>query len=250
LSLTDWQVAIARLDSEIEGPPKRGLVLAPLHGGLLCATFLTSDIPELPQAPLEQPQELKELKADCTHAADISFENLEYLRGDPCDNQANAFAPGPLAQPTLPQQFSSQQPPVCPHEPIPQLPARIQGPIPQPPAHVQGPLAQSQACVQEPLPQSPVYVQGPLSQLQAQHGELHVTLDAQHVLIGELVSGNGEPATTIETNPNVDFQLIESSWDVRSLYDGDMDAVAMTMVPGQTVGVTQDPQEIMQFVHF
>jgi len=75
----DGRVAIVRFDSEIEGPPKRGLVLAPLHGGLFCAAFLTSDIPELPKPPLEQPQEQKEPKADCTHAAEISFEDPEYL---------------------------------------------------------------------------------------------------------------------------------------------------------------------------
>jgi hypothetical protein len=38
-----------------EGSPGRGLVLAPLHGALLCAAFLTSDMPELPMAPLQQP---------------------------------------------------------------------------------------------------------------------------------------------------------------------------------------------------
>ena len=247
------------MDSETEGPPKRGLVLAPLHGGLLCATFLTSDIPELPKALLEQPQEQKEPKAGCTHAADISFKNLEYLQGDPCDNQVNVFVPGPLAQSTLPQQFPSQQPQVCAHGPIPQLPARVQGPIPQPPARVQGPLPQPSAHVEGPLPQPqacvqeppPAYVQGPPSQPQPQQGERRATLDTQHVLIGELVSGNGELAATVENNPNVDFHLIGSSWDMSSsLYDGDMDAVAMTVVPGQTVGVTQDPQEIFQFVHF
>ena len=55
LSLTDWQVAIVRWETREEGS-KRGLVLAPLHGALLCAAFLTSDIPKLPTAPLQQPQ--------------------------------------------------------------------------------------------------------------------------------------------------------------------------------------------------
>lgn len=40
-----------------EAGSKRGLVLAPLHGALLCAAFLTSDIPKLPMAPLQQPQD-------------------------------------------------------------------------------------------------------------------------------------------------------------------------------------------------
>ena len=226
---------------ETEGSSRRGLVLAPLGGDLLCAAFLASDIPELPKAPLEQPQEQKELKADCTHAADISFKNLEYLQGDPCNNQANVFVPGPLGQSTLPQQFPSRQPQVCVQGPIPQLPARVEGPIVQRPAPVQGPLwlPQPQARVQGPPPQPPAYVQGPPSQPKAQQGEQRATLDAQHVLIGELVSGNDELATTVENNANVDFHPIDSSWEV-SLYDGDMDAVAMT----------QDPQEIFQFVHF
>ena len=57
LSLTDLQVAIVRWEEvREEGSPKRGLVLAPLHGALLCAAFLTSDIPELPTAPMQQPQ--------------------------------------------------------------------------------------------------------------------------------------------------------------------------------------------------
>ena len=30
--------------------------MAPLHGALLCAAFLTSDMPELPMAPLQQPR--------------------------------------------------------------------------------------------------------------------------------------------------------------------------------------------------
>jgi len=145
MSLTDQQVAIVRLDSEIGGSPKRGLVLAPLLEGLLCAAFLTSDIPELPMAPLEQPQEQKELKAGCTHGADIPFENAEY--------------------------------------------PSVQGPIPQP---------QPYAYVQGPLPQPQTYVQGPLPHPQAQQGERRASLDVQHVLSGELVSGNGELATTAE----------------------------------------------------
>ena len=44
-----------RWETREEGS-KRGLVLAPLHGALLCAAFLTSDIPKLPMAPLQQPQ--------------------------------------------------------------------------------------------------------------------------------------------------------------------------------------------------
>ena len=163
---------------EIEGSPKRGLVLAPLHGGLFCAAFLTSDIPELPQAPVEQPQQQKELRVGCTHAPGISFENAEYLQGDPCDNQTNAFVTGPLVRLTLPQQFVSQQP---------------------------------QACVQGPLPQPLVYMQGPLSQPQVQEGKPRASLDAQHALIGEFVSGNGELATTAVNNMSIDFYLADSS---------------------------------------
>ena len=43
----DWQVAVVRWETREEGP-NRGLVLAPLYDALLCATFLTSGIPELP----------------------------------------------------------------------------------------------------------------------------------------------------------------------------------------------------------
>lgn len=165
-----------RFDSEIEGSPKRGLVLAPLYGGLLCAAFLTSDIPELPNAPLEQRQKQKEPKADRIRVADFPFESAEYLQEDPCDNQTNTFVTGPLVQPTLPQQLPSQQ---------------------------------------QPAP-----LQGPLSQRRA-------ALDAQRALpvIGEFVSRNGEFTTTAKNNAGVDFHLADSSWDVSSLYDGDMSGV-------------------------
>ena len=235
---------------EIEGSPKRGLVLAPLHGGLLCAAFLTSDIPELPSAPLEQPQQDKEPKADCTHAADIPFDNLEYLQGDPRDNQTNLFVAEPLAQSALPQQFLSQQPQICVRGPLPQPQARVQGPQPQPQVCVQGLQPQPQVCVQGPLPQPPAYVQGPPQQPRAQQGERRASLDAQHVLAGGLVSGNGELAATVEDHANVDFNLVHSRWDVPNFYDRDMNAGVMNVVPGQTVGVTQDAQEIFQFCNF
>jgi len=239
LSLTGCQVAIARL--EVEGSRKRGLVLAPHHdGGLLCAAFLTSDIPELPKPPLEQPQQEKELKAGCTHAIDIPFETQEYLQGD---NQTNVFVTGPLVQPTLPQQFPSQQ-----------RQARVRRPLPQPPARVRRPLPQPQACAQGLLSQPPAYVQGPLSQPPVQQGELSASLDAQHALIGELVSGNGELTTTAENNASVDFHLADSSWetwDVSSFYDRDMSRVGVNVLPGQTAGGTQDGQEIFhQYMHF
>jgi len=253
------------LDPEIEGSPKRGLVLAPLHGGLLCAAFLKSNIPELPEAPSEQLQQQKELKAGCTHAADIPFENAEY----PCDNRMNVFV-GPLAQSTLSQQFPSQQPQVCVRGTIPQPRARVQGTIPQPqpcvqgplPAGVQGPLSltlpqpqprvqgpqpQPHACVQGPLSQPQAYVQVPPPHPQAQQGERRASLDDQHVLSGELLSGNGELATTAENSVDVGFHLDESSWNVR-LYEGDINAVGMNVVPVQTVGVTQDTQDLFQFV--
>jgi len=67
------------------------------------------------------------------------------------------------------------------------------------------------------------------------------------VLAGGLVSGNGELATTAEDHATVDFNLVDY---VRNLYDGDMNAVVMNVVPGQTVGLTQDAQEIFQYVHF
>jgi len=51
-------VAIVRWEIPEEGSPKRGrLVLAPLHGALLCAVFLNTDIPELPMAPQAQQDE-------------------------------------------------------------------------------------------------------------------------------------------------------------------------------------------------
>lgn len=114
-----------RFDSEIEGFPKRGLVLAPLHEGLLCAAFLSSDIPELPNAPLEQRQKQKELKADCIRVADFPFESAEYLQEDPCDNQTNPFVTGPLVQPTLSQQLPSQQQPAPVQEPLSQRRAAL-----------------------------------------------------------------------------------------------------------------------------
>ena len=114
-----------RFDSEIEGSPKRGLVLAPLHEGLLCAVFLSSDIPELPNAPLEQRQKQKELKADCIRVADFPFESTEYLQEDPCNDQTNAFVAGPRVQPILPQQFPSQRPPVPVEGPLSQRRAAL-----------------------------------------------------------------------------------------------------------------------------
>jgi hypothetical protein len=48
-----------------EGSPGRGLVLAPLHGALLCAAFLTSDMPELPMAPLQQPPRARQDEQRC-----------------------------------------------------------------------------------------------------------------------------------------------------------------------------------------
>jgi hypothetical protein len=120
---------------------------------------------------LEQRQKQKELKADRIRVADFPFEGAEYLQEDPCDNQTNAFVTGPLVQPTLPQQFPSQQPP----------------------APVQGPLSQRRA--------------------------------ALHALIGEFVSRNAELMTTAKNNASVDFHLADSSWDVSSLYDGDMSGV-------------------------
>ena len=231
---------------ETEGSSKRGLILAPLHGGLLCAAFLTFDIPELPvKAPSEPPQQQKELKVDCTHVADIPLETA-----NPCDNQTNVFVGSP-AQSTLPQQFPSQQPQVCVQGPVPQprvqgpLPAGVQGPLLQPPAHIQGPQPQPQPCVPGPLPQPPAYVQGPPPHPQAQQGKRRASLDAQHVLSGELVSGNGELATTADNNVNAGFHLTESSWDMR-LYNGDLNAVGV--VPGQTVGVTQEAPEFFQFI--
>ena len=201
------QVAIARL--EVEGSQERGLVLAPCHdGGLLCAAFLTFDIPEFPKPPLEQPRQEKELKADCTRAIDIPFQTPEYSQGD---NQTNVFVAGPLVQPTLPQQFPSQQ-----------RQARLRRPLPQPPPRVRRPLPQPQACAQGLLSQPPAYVQGPLTQPPVQQGERRGSLDAQHALIGELVSGNGELTTTAENNvASVDFHLADSSWqtyDVSSFY--------------------------------
>jgi len=67
------------------------------------------------------------------------------------------------------------------------------------------------------------------------------------MLSGELVSRNGELATTAENNVNVGFHLTESSWD-GTLYEGDIDAIGMNVVPGQTVGVAQDAQEFFRFV--
>ena len=253
LSLTDWQVAIAPL--ETGSSPKRGLVLAPLFGSLFCAAFLSSDIPELPNSPLEQQQQQKDPNADCTHTAEIPlvFENTDYLQGDRCDNQTNVFIAEPLTQSTLPQQFPSQQSQVCAQGPMSQSPPRvqgrvpqpqacIQGPLPQPTAHiqgpqpqpqgclqgplpqqpvrVQGPLPQPHACVQEPLPQLAAYVQGPPPQPQAQQSSRRASIDAQHLLMGELVSGNIELAASAES---VDF-LTDPSWDLVALYDRHIDS--------------------------
>ena len=93
-------------------------------------------------------------------------------------------------------------------------------------------------------------MQGPPPQPQGQQGKRRASLDAQRVLVGGLVSGNGELATTAEDHANVDFNLADSSWDVSNLYDGDMHAVGMNVVPGQTVGVTQGAQELFEFCVF
>jgi len=166
-----------RLDSEIGGSPKRGLVPAPLLEGLLCAAFLTSDIPELLKAPLEQPQQ-QELKAGCIHAADIPFENAEYWQGAPTISRR---------MPSLLCRWFNRRSRNNSH--------RSSRRFAYEDCSHSRRLAYKDRC-QQP---------------QVQQGERRASLDAQHVVIGELVSGNGELATTAENNADVGFHLTDSS---------------------------------------